>query len=1198
MRRIFLLLFSSLFSGVMMGETLKVYNEGKMSAYVDALKMEEPVPELSTCDSFSVEGDFGNDMMDYLRTMIKDNKNILTIDLSGVTELTGEPFDRIEFSDLCYDMTSLQEFRFPAFSPSLKCYLDKMFSGCASLKKVVNLEYYDKIYKMEATFKNCVSLEEVVFSENENNTPDIFDGRFNEVFYGCTSLRSVVNFDKIHNVNEFGNAFSGCVNLQEIRLCSFTSDCWKYSGAFDNCPAIIYPNPAMTTISKVWQEDYSNKFVMPIEASSSFSTLSNGRTVNIGMSWTPKCALVQDTAWRVGKSFSESVLVNFSDITEKNASDFLWMGVKNETMEDFAWSDSCSLKEEAFAYMTTSYGDLYIAKVDTISRLKIKTNSSNNYPYKIKVGGLLDDSLFNELKAHMKNNSYRIIDFSETDFSMENEWEVYPMATKRVKEFYFPQNQNLRYNLKDAFCNAELVELDMSNLTSITSLENCFSSNYDLVSVSFPATKDTSHVSLKNAFNGCLSLTHLENLENLGVITDMFNAFLGCRELESLSFSAERNDLRIDMYQTFKGCKKLRKIEGLTSFTNMDHMFSTFEDCLALDTLRFGTNLDEVTSYGGPFANCHALIYLPDTVTALKEVQHFSSNFVLPIDETFAEIYSADSISYQYMPLYVVSQDTAWKCTLGGGDTIVKTLSDELLEQSLYVCVGLKNDAMDDYRWSTPIYLKPLEGTYVLAQKQYEDDSLTFVEAFPLDSLSDGCLTSYRTIRVYGSLNDSSLSVIKKALKANGICANDNSKLWSADLSGATFTGISSLDSLFCSFSNLSEIKLPIAEYDDPVSLSLAFAATPSLTQIDLSMFTNITDMFGAFESSAVDRILFSDKENDNEVNFAQAFTGTGLDSLDLSSFTKISDLTQTFFGSTIHSLKFSEKENNLSVSMFQTFAGAGFYATDIVNFDKFTNVNNYIATFQQANNLSFYDDTRLDTVRFGTDPNKIQSDSLTWTFAMAARIGVKYLPEGVDSVPAKWRNYHNFVVPIAVDTTSWSPSSILDNILNLPEISPSYAYVADTTWYVVALDYLKQWMELFGFSTASLRAVGIDEEAYFEFDPLTMNVEDYVDGYALTCVVSNPKNRALAYAVDLSSLEAETTTVADLKDNGSIIIANVDGGVSISSIAPCKVEIFDALGIVRYCGNVEAGDSFIALPAGAYAVMCDDQLLKKIVVR
>lgn len=1190
MRNLLLSLSVLLLPNLVSAETLKVYNQGKETVYEDILSTREAVAELATCDSFFVAGELNNNKIDKLSNLIKDNKSVLTIDMSEVSALDGAPFGTIEFSSLCSGLTSLQEFRFPAFSPTKKVYLDNLFDNCSSLKKVVNLEYYDKIYSMKCTFKDCVSLEEVTFSENENTTPDTYSD-FKEVFSGCESLTSVKNFDKIHNVVGFWRAFADCVNLKELKLCSFLNIGKGYNEVFDNCPAIVYLPSEITSVPKNWEDSYSNKFMLPVSECISSTTISNGHAVNIGFSWTPKSVVVQDTAWRVGKSFADSKIVNLSDISKEYASQFIWMGLKNDSMEDYVWSDSCLLGSDAYACMKSTSGLLQIVRVDTISRL------AKPYNYSIKVGGILDDSLFAGVKDFMKKNSFKIIDFSETEFQLNDEWTRQPISVSSLNEFYFPKNQDIKYNLIGAFENASYLKyIDMSNLPALSSLEKCFYECRALTNIKLNTTQDTNRINLEKAFYNCKSLTQIENLETYGPITDLNSAFFGCKSLISLSFPSIRNDNLIEMDYVFNGCYSLSAINGLDSFTNITSLFSTFKACTALDTIRLGTDINNVDMCSRPFENCNALIYLPDTVETLDQsMENFSSHFILPIKKTCWAIDDSAIIIKQY-PKCCEMQDTLWHCFMEDKDTLVENLTDEILSKCLRVKCGLKNEKMDDYCWSAPFYTKELEVPYIVLSEvaakkddgywEYRVYDTTLGVTIPIDSINDSTLKDAYSIYLYGKNDDSTLSIIKNALALNKDLAIFSFKNAELDIKNG-------LDSFFSGKTHLYNVEFSSEEYSNPVSLYRTFSKT-GLSSIDLSSFANITDMnFAFFGCDYLSTVKFSDKENNNEVSFVQAFTGCPIDSLDLSSFSRISDLTQTFFNASalkhMRYLKFSDKENDLSVSMFQTFGGVSFDMTEIINFDKFTNVSNYMATFQGCN---FFDETRLDTLRFGTDPNKIPEDSLTWALAMSSKIGVKYLPDGVDTLPKKWHGYHDFVVPIYADSLNWSTDSLLENILNMPELSPSYAYIADTTRYLILKEYMNEWLTAFGFSTSSLRSkLKVD---YLIFDPDTMEIADYKD-YALVCVVSNPKFKTLVYKINVAELQ-EAADVDDI-DNRNILIINDNNGISIFSEINYSIEIVNALGMTVFKGDTNENSLHIPLPSGIYFVNSNGVLLKKIIV-
>lgn len=1201
MRNSLIAFFLLLFTQITFGETLKVYKSGVCTTYENPFGENITIEGILKSDSISLSGPVNNTVIKALKEAIRNTTNktsyILLIDF---TDAVFDDSEKIDLTGLCDGQSGMKEFRFPKNGLPRTCSLEETFRNCKNLKEIKNLDKIDSISNMSLAFKNCSNLESIIFSDTKKVLHSSSSSGFSSTFSYCRKLKEIKNFDSFIINQDMSCTFYNCNNLTIIKLGTVDGTYFVYSDrTFYACPAIVYFDYSTSVMPKEW-EKLSSKFVCPI-TKCSISAIFTDEKKYYSISYNPMYAYASDTIFRIGETLETSKEVKFDDLTQDDLKYHLWVGVKNESMEEYCYSEPTPIVYREKETMVTfhNYGITLEYALDTLP-LVVKNKASVWSDFDtMRVSGIIDDFNILRLTKFIKaKNNIDVIDLSEsiiqTKFLNFNALS----ANKRLEEFIFPNTLvTCPCDLTCAFEDCRYLKKvkNLDKLISITSLESTFT-NADVEELTFSEIPDTNSISLNRAFCYCSSLKNINNLDRFRNILSLESAFRSC-SCSHLSFSTFPNNNKLNLNNTFMYCTQLKNLD-LRVFTNIEYIGNTFKGCRSLDTLKLSFNLEK-TKGGNFFEECspNVLIYLPDSVKSIENT-YGMTHYVLPITNVFVNLTSKDSFECQILPNYVVSQDTVWKCTFRSGDTIVKKLSDDLLSQSVKISCGLKNDAMSDYCWATPIYVQEIEGPYVSIQKSlssiqkaFWQDTFSYTETYPLDSITDDNLKNIYSIQLHGKYNDSTLSIIKSAIK-------ESNNLHICDFSDTELDITQAMEYFFDGKSQLSSVIFPAEENDNPISLKSAFSSTPNIEELDLTYFSNIINMNMAFAGCGANSITFSSRENNNEINLTQTFFGTSIDSLDLSIFNNISDLSQAFFNSTIRSLKFSEKENKNSVSMFQTFAGADFYTNEIVNFDKFTNVNNYIATFQYANNFSFHDDTYLDTLRFGTDPNKIQTDSLTWTFAFSSRIGVKYLPDGVDSLPSKWKNYHNFVVPMVADTTNWTTRSLLENILNMPEISPSYAYIADTIRYLVPMSFLREWLAAFGFSSTSLRAGNMDEIESIIFDPETMDIENY-RGYALTCVVSNPKYRALAYAIsveDILNCGDPSNVTTNLSTQG-IYVSEKDRIITISSADNHHIEIFNLLGVSLYKGNTNGKVLKIKLSSGVYLILSDGLLLKKIII-
>lgn len=1078
-------------------------------------------------------------------------------------------------------------------SSSLKQPLYEAFGYCKSLKHVKNFDKFENIHSLERVFYDCKSLEEITFTEQRDTLVDSGKG-MQYAFYNCSSLKSIDNLDKFVVNSNIAYAFYGCISLTEIRLGTVnTAYGWK---TFYNCNAIIYIDVETSYINTYWEDEVKGQIIWPIEAITALVGFTNDKSY-LDISYSPAYAIMQDTIFRIGDSFETSVQVELNEITEKNSKKYLWIGIKNESMKDYTYTDSIKLiikTEEAFAVINSNK-----VSVDTMDAA-IKNYSGDT----IRFIGLFDEYRMDRALKVLKKNKYKIVDFSDAQFSLDtlNISHLFEGSSKLIK-FSFPkEKQTCSVSMESAFVDCKNLEevANFDKIVSIKSIKQAFYGCLNLEEIIFSQESDTIAIDLSETFYNCKKLKRVENIDRFNKITSISYTFLNCSSLEELHLPTVIENETVYVRAAFNGCSSLKKLIGFDAIRKFDdnEMDNTFYNCSSLDTIRISVDISNF-NLKSAFTGCNALKYLPEDVKELNKSDKLESlkNFVLPIKRVYFQL---DTLSILQYPQYCAVQDTLWRCVLHTKDTMfVKELTDDIIKKSDMISCGLKNESMEDYCWSYSVYSKELDVPYLVVEDYYKGEkdygygtidvtNMTMPVVVTLDEVGIDNLENAYNLQLHGEFNDSTLSLVKKSL-------SKNTALHSCDMSDAKLDITHALTFFFSDKKFLSEVKFPSGENDNPISLSGTFYNTEDLRKVDLTHFTNITDMDSVFLLSGVDTILLPKKLNENKVSFRYSFEGCSVDSLDLSNFPHISNLLRAFSFAGLRYLKFSDAENTLPVSMTETFAGAHFCMPEIINFNKFTNVTSFAATFEMAGGLR--DCGKLDTLRFGSDPNTLDADNLTWTFLYADGNIVKYLPDSVDTLPAKWRGYQNFVLPLDVDYTNWTAHSLLEDIFSLPDIIPSYAFKADTTRYLVLMDFLKIWLSAVGFTVSELRSADSEVE-YIIFDPETMNLEDYKE-YALTCVVSNPKYKALAYALSVNDiLNSTITSISDDAAQTNIRITGTKDGISIASEENIEIEVVNSFGVTCFRGNANNKELSISLPVGIYMVLNKGELLKKVIVK
>lgn len=841
----------------------------------------------------------------------------------------------------------------------------------------------------------------------------------------------------------------------------------------------------------------------------------------------------------------------------------------------------------------------------------------------IKISGAIRQSEMDSIEkiVQKKDASIKYLDMSAAYFAEPLQIKLSGSVLQKI----ILPSDTCRYeiNLEEAFRSSEKLK-SLENLDKLYFIKNLNSTFYyckKLTSLTLPDTSMRVD-SLITTFASCESLKKIKNFDKIENIRYMRATFSGCESLESISFSTQMEGSVYIGSNVFYDCEKLSQIINFDGVKINDLENDAFKNCKSLSKIEL--NLNKKTQYThrncsncstAAFTGCNANIYLVNGYEDTPRWIWTASNIVYPI-ESFYAYYNSENgnlLVRELSPKYCAIQDTVWKFVKGETAVIVKDIQEVNKDEYDALYCGIKNDSMPDYVWSKNQLYWDKDNCDKYVTYTISDLVKSFV---PFEKLQPGQLHSADTIITFGDLNNEDIVKLKQSLQlVEGNSTLGCVNLKCADFSNSRIEVTDGFVGFFQGDSLLSEVKFPKEKIITPVDFSRTFESSGfaimpdgsryyGIETVDLSSFENIVCMYKAFYSSAVENVLFSEKENDNEVNFTFAFALCRIDSLDLSSFSRISDLSYAFFGCDnleyghgIRYIKFSDKENPLSVSMAQTFSGAGFSTSEIINFDKFTNVNNYIATFQ---NVNFFDHAWLDTIRFGTDPNQISSDSLAWTFIQTEKRIIKYLPDGVDSLPKSWRGYPDFVVPITINPTGWSVDSLLSDFFSLPEFGPTYAYISDTTWYLILNDYLLPWLQEFGFTNASLHAglmAPASSSQYMVVDPETVNISEYMDDYTLACVVSNPKYKTLVYDVKLKDLLGDG--VSDIAFDANCRIFAESGAIVVSPSSEMEVKVYDLLGkLVRTCVAEKDQETKVTVPSGVYLVKCGNYPSKKVTVK
>ena len=392
--------------------------------------------------------------------------------------------------------------------------LDNLFYGCESLKTVIDLNDIKTlpIINMSYMFYNCKSLEFLDLSIF--NTSSVQNMK--SLFEKCSSLKYLdISHFNLENCSIVNRMFTGVNNLGYINV---------YNVQDPEKKLLNYNFPSKSILTVCQKEDYK--------------IISNDNT---------KCCYYN-------MSSKECEDTNF--IILYFGEDVEYLGYGNDD------------RNGIFNYVVNNYHN---------TKLKIVVSEQNvtYYPrLKIKKG---------------------------------HKFEIYfnsPLDT--LEEYFSPSyDSNMKY----------LVSVDLSNFdtSELTYMASAFADCELLNSVDFYNFQGSSIINMNYLFSNCVSLKSIDfsHLEPTLVVY-MNNMFSGCISLESIKFSSSEATSLVNLKEMFKGCSSIKSIDLsnfiTTSATYMDYMFSGCSSLKYLDISNF--IMEKVTNANSMFEDVISLKYI------------------------------------------------------------------------------------------------------------------------------------------------------------------------------------------------------------------------------------------------------------------------------------------------------------------------------------------------------------------------------------------------------------------------------------------------------------------------------------------------------------------------------------------------------------------------------------------------------------
>ena len=553
---------------------------------------------LSDADTIALYGFWETAEWQLLRNALKvdgTNSTLKNVDAKYATIKEGA------MNHTFANCTALEEIILPSVYCNVKVALDSTFEGCTSLKTMVNLNRLNSISSLSGTFMNCVTLSSITFSSTYDYEPVDMSGAFE----GCTSLSNIYKLDMFRDITSLCRTFAGCSSLKSVGFVSLNQgNCTNAANAFEGC-------------TKLETASGFNYFNSLTDLTSTFSGCEGMSEISLGIDPNKvdsisgtfdgcgayKClpygvSTVPETWISAGYN---KFIVPITSIKADLESYFDTDGTMYESAKNV------SIEPSYAAYTNT----IWEYSNDDFATTTTSILSAQGYKARFGVkNGTMGSYIYADTAVAVKQTSTTIIAYrgSTITYYTKNDLTEGLLAeadsvvisgiwnNAQINKFGSTLNSSWTTN-------SNLKKFDMKDVMfadDITyGMRNLFYDCPSLVSVTLPSSETAGKVSLSCAFYDCLSLDSIANLDKFTNITNLERAFYNCKNLKSLTFAPTENGNSVSMYYAFNGCSLLDSIANLDKFTNITSLYGTFYNCQKLKSLSFAPteNVNSVSMY-------------------------------------------------------------------------------------------------------------------------------------------------------------------------------------------------------------------------------------------------------------------------------------------------------------------------------------------------------------------------------------------------------------------------------------------------------------------------------------------------------------------------------------------------------------------------------------------------------------------------
>ena len=199
-----------------------------------------------------------------------------------------------------WSMNELLEFRLALKSDGVTS-TDNNYLELLDMSNVTITGYF---IMADYLFYNCRALKNIILPSA--GCSELIS--LNSLFFGCTSLETVENFEKFTNIYSMTSIFYNCVSLKEIRLGinpnSMSGN--TINNAFGECNALKYLPEGISDIPQIWTTSGYGNFVLPFTIAECYppQPVVHGEVITLPQLpiTAPRHAAVKDYVWEYSKN--------------------------------------------------------------------------------------------------------------------------------------------------------------------------------------------------------------------------------------------------------------------------------------------------------------------------------------------------------------------------------------------------------------------------------------------------------------------------------------------------------------------------------------------------------------------------------------------------------------------------------------------------------------------------------------------------------------------------------------------------------------------------------------------------------------------------------------------------------------------------------------------------------------------------------